>query len=598
MLLLPSKSDKKYFDKLGITSVDGLLLYAPVRFEDRTLKHTLLDSPQVLDATVESVDFNFRRMSVQLYCHNLDVMLSAVFFKPKPYMKNAYAVGNRDYFFGKIEHNFGKYQVVHPKKIGNIGEVIPQYASELRTDTLMRLIKTYLTTEYFEQLSLPPEVKYTLQQVHFPNQSITSLNDEALYALKFAELYFYLRKLKNSKVNYPPRITVTPHYNEWMASLPFTLTDDQKKALKAIEADFNSPFAARRIVVGDVGCGKTMVMLAAVVMASPHRSIIMAPTTILANQLFEEAQKYLEMHDIVLVTNTTKKVNLELFNCIIGTHALLYRELPESALIVIDEQHRFGTNQRTMLEKLVSEGDKRPHFLQFTATPIPRTQALIDSAMVDVTLIEQTPFKKEIATQLLFKKDFKKLLGHIESELAQNYQVLLVYPLVEQSESMNYQSIEEAKEYWQKHYEKVYYTHGKDKDKEAILMEFRENGNILLATTVIEVGISLPRLSTVVIVGAERLGLATLHQLRGRVARTGIKGYCYLFTYAKESERLSEFCTTTNGFDIAALDLKYRNSGDLLSGKQQSGKSFRWFDLASDNNIVNDVKSWMSSSKY
>jgi len=191
---------------------------------------------------------------------------------------------------------------------------------------------------------------------------------------------------------------------------------------------------------------------------------------------------------------------------------------------------------------------------------------------------------------VIHKQDFKMLLEHIKEEISNDRQVLLVYPLVNESEMMEYQSIDEARSYWEKNFTGVYVTHGKDKEKEQVLLEFREQGSILIATTVVEVGISLPRLSTVVIVGAERLGLSTLHQLRGRVSRTGLKGYCFLYTNKEKSERLEEFCKTTSGFDIANLDLKYRKSGDLLKGKNQSGKSFVWVDFGEDEDIVREVK--------
>jgi len=197
----------------------------------------------------------------------------------------------------------------------------------------------------------------------------------------------------------------------------------------------------------------------------PYRSILMAPTTILAAQLYEEAQKFLPDLRIALVTNATKKGSLEDYDFIIGTHALLHRPLPEAGLVMVDEQHRFGTAQRHALTKL-TDNDTSPHYLQFSATPIPRTQAMIDSAHIDVSLIVQTPFTKNIATRIIGKSDFPALLEHIRSEIAQNHQVLIVYPLVEQSESINYQSIEEARGYWEKNFENVYVTHGKDKEKE------------------------------------------------------------------------------------------------------------------------------------
>ena len=275
---------------------------------------------------------------------------------------------------------------------------------------------------------------------------------------------------------------------------------------------------------------------------------------------------------------------------IVGTHALLFKDdLPEASLVMVDEQHRFGTKQRHELETLVSRGDKelkKPHFLQFSATPIPRTQAMMQSELVDVSLITTTPFEREVLTQTVGKSDFPDILSHIKDEISQNHQVLIVYPLVEQSSEVPYQSLEESREYWESRFENVSVTHGKDKNKEDVLIDFRENGDILLATTVIEVGISLPRLTLIVIVGAERLGLATLHQLRGRVGRNGLKSWCYLFSNTTNNFRLEQFCKTTNGFDIAKLDLKFRDSGDILDGTIQSGQKFKWLDMAEDDEVV------------
>ena len=178
------------------------------------------------------------------------------------------------------------------------------------------------------------------------------------------------------------------------------------------------------------------------------------------------------------------------------------------------------------------------------------------------------------------------MLSHIKEEIAQEHQVLIIYPLVEESTEVPYQSLEESRAFWEGKFEDVYVTHGKDNKKEEVLLEFREKGNILLATTVVEVGISLPRLTLIVIVGAERLGLATLHQLRGRVGRNGLKSWCYLYSNFNASERLTQFTQTTNGFDIAKLDLKFRDSGDILDGTIQSGQKFKWLDMGEDEEIV------------
>jgi ATP-dependent DNA helicase RecG len=224
--------------------------------------------------------------------------------------------------------------------------------------------------------------------------------------------------------------------------------------------------------------------------------------------------------------------------------------------------------------------------LQFSATPIPRTQAMMQSELLDVSLITTTPFEREVLTQTISKPDFPDLLDHIKDEISQKHQVLIIYPLVEESTEIPYQSLEESRGFWENRFENVYVTHGKDKQKEEVLLDFRENGNILLATTVVEVGISLPKLTLIVIVGAERLGLATLHQLRGRVGRNGLKSWCYLYSNSTKNFRLEQFTKTTNGFDIAKLDLKFRNSGDILDGTIQSGQKFKWLDMAEDEEVV------------
>jgi ATP-dependent DNA helicase RecG len=456
-------------------------------------------------------------------------------------------------------------------------------------------MQKHLTHENLLSEGIKEEIIEQILEVHFPKTAIAmkpKINFLSKYIelFKYLELYNNMRQLAQKRRYYPCKQKLENSYEEWQKSLPFTLTDEQISAIEDIKNDFVKENATKRMIVGDVGSGKTMVILASVMMARPHRAVLMAPTTLLANQLYEEACKFLPTVKSVLVTNKTAKIDLSEYDFIIGTHALLYRELPETALIMVDEQHRFGTAQRNLLDKLVSQGESRAHFLQFSATPIPRTQAMIQTAHIDVSLITKTPFVKDITTKVIHKEDFSSLLEHIKDEIAQGHQVLLVYPLVEESEAFIYQSISEARSFWESKFENVYVTHGKDKEKEQVLLDFREKGDILIATTVVEVGISLPRLSSVVIVGAERLGLSTLHQLRGRVSRTGLKGYCHLFTYQEKSERLDQFCKTQSGFDIAELDLKFRKSGDLLKGVNQSGSEYKWIDLGEDIEIVKKVK--------
>ena len=590
------KEDRARVKKLGISSVLDLALLVPHSYENLSLEKTLhVGIAQLVDATVNSVVRTPNSIKIILYSHNFSHSLEAVFFKPKPYMLHQFIVGERYYLYGVINCNSGHCTLSQPKKVTMAAGIVPKYKTALRNDTMMRFMQKHLSEENLLAEGIKEEMIKKILAVHFPKEKIPiepkmGFREEYIETFKYLELYNNMRQLAKKRRYFTCKQQLHGEYQAWQNSLPFELTFEQLKAIKDIQNDLSKDIATKRMIVGDVGSGKTMVILASVMMTRPHRAVLMAPTTLLANQLYEEALKFLPDVKTVLVTNKTAKVNLSRFDFIIGTHALLYRELPDIALVMVDEQHRFGTAQRNLLDKLVSSNETRAHFLQFSATPIPRTQAMIQTAHIDVSLITTTPFKKDITTHVIHKEDFPSLLEHIKIEIAQGHQVLLVYPLVEESEAFVYQSISEARGFWENKFENVYVTHGKDKDKEKVLFDFRENGDILIATTVVEVGISLPRLSTVVIVGAERLGLSTLHQLRGRVSRTGLKGYCQLFTYQKKSERLEQFCKTQSGFDIAELDLKFRKSGDLLKGINQSGSEYKWIDLSEDSAIVTEVK--------
>ena len=596
-----TKDQEERFKKLGISSWCELALIIPHNYEDLRL-HTKLKPhlPQLIDATVELVHRAPNSIQITFFAHNFGHIVHGVLFRPRAYMLHQFKVGDRDYFYGVVDCKTGQCSMSMPKKVTTIGAITPKYKSALRADIMRRFVQTNLTKENLKDESIKEEIIAEVLKLHFPTETIIDLKElpiKTINALKYMELFSYMKQLSSKRRYFKSLVQVNNSYEKWSKTLPFKLTNEQISAIEDIKSDLAKDVSARRMIVGDVGSGKTMVILASCVMMLPNRSILMAPTTILANQLFEEAQKYLPEVKSVLITNKSKKTELNEFDFIIGTHALLYRELPEAGLVMVDEQHRFGTAQRNMLEKLVSSGaspkqggQAKPHFLQFSATPIPRTQAMIETAHIDVSLITSTPFKKDISSKVIHKNNFQDLLEHIKEEIANNNQVLLVYPLVEHSEVLEYQSIEEARGYWEKNFQNVYVTHGKDKDKEEVLNEFSKKGDILIATTVVEVGISLPRLSTVVIVGAERLGLSTLHQLRGRVSRTGLKGYCFLYTNQNSSERLDRFTQTTSGFDIANLDLKFRKSGDLLKGSSQSGKQFKWIDLAEDEEIVQQVK--------
>ena len=415
--------------------------------------------------------------------------------------------------------------------------------------------------------------------------AVTQMSGAAiLRTLKFVEILNYLQKLSAKKTSFPAQIYPLHDISDWLASLPFEPTRDQLSAIKDIAGDLQSPIARRRVVMGDVGSGKTLVILASAAMNYPRISYLMAPTSILAEQIYAEAHRLLPPQiKVLLVKSGDREPNFAGAHLIIGTHALLYHELAPSNLIMVDEQHRFGSNQREKIARLTENGEFRAHFIQFSATPIPRTLSMIQSELVSFSFLKQLPFEKQIKTKILQNDGFGGFMQDLRCELAAGNQAIIVYPLVQQSESSVYQSLEEAAPFWKAQFADVMITHGSDKDKEEILRRFRDEGRLLITTTIVEVGISLPRLSVILIVGAERMGLASLHQLRGRVGRKGQAGRCYLYTKLKSPpQRLREFAATLDGFKVANIDLKNRQGGDLLGGSVQHGAMFAWYDYEED----------------
>ncbi|WP_415407480.1 ATP-dependent DNA helicase RecG [Sulfurovum sp. CS9] len=595
---------KQLFKKLKIHSLLDLTLIIPVSYNDTTLSTSLeLGKVHTLEAKVTDSSIYSGKLRVTFNLTQSGRRLSSTFFRVTPYHHKLFEVGSSHVIQGKLEEYKGYLQMSQPKSIKQIGMITPKYKTVLKESEIASLIECYVTEKNLYNEGLDSKEVATLMRVHF----LKSMEDvyenggfksEIIEVFKFIEAFNHLKKLRGKRADFPALRAFTGEIQPFIKSLPFTLTPEQTAVIAQIQEDVaREDKAAKRMVVGDVGSGKTMVILASVMMALPHKSILMAPTSLLALQLYEEACKHLPKEvKVALVMQGKDEGDYTDADFIIGTHALLYKEnLPQASLVMVDEQHRFGTKQRQSLEALVSEDEKKPHFIQFSATPIPRTQAMMESELLDVSLITTTPFEREVLTQTIGKQDFPNLLTHIKDEIAQEHQVLIIYPLVEESTEVPYQSLEESRGFWENKFDNVYVTHGKDKQKEEVLLEFREKGNILLATTVVEVGISLPRLTLIVIVGAERLGLATLHQLRGRVGRNGLKSWCYLYSNSHENFRLEQFTQTTNGFDIAKLDLKFRDSGDILDGTIQSGQKFKWLDMGEDEEVVARAKNRLGS---
>jgi ATP-dependent DNA helicase RecG len=590
---------KQLFKKLKIYSLLDLALIIPTSYNDTTLSRTLeLGKINTLEAKVVDTSVYQGKLRVTFNLTQSGRRLSSMFFRVTPYHHRLFEVGSSHVIQGKLEAYKGYLQMSQPKSIKQIGKITPKYKTVLKESEIASLMELYITERNLLNEGLDSKEVATLMHIHFPKSMEEvyengSLKPDFIEVLKFVEAFNHLKKLRGKRVDFPALSALSGDIEPFVENLPFVLTPEQQTVITEIQKDLSSKEkAAKRMVVGDVGSGKTMVILASVMMALPHKSILMAPTSLLALQLYEEAQKHLPKSvNVALVMQGKDEGDYLKADFIIGTHALLYKEdLPEASLVMVDEQHRFGTKQRVTLEALVGTEEKKPHFIQFSATPIPRTQAMMESELLDVSLITTTPFEREVLTQTISKPDFPDLLQHIKDEIAQQHQVLVIYPLVEESTEVPYQSLEESRGFWEEKFDNVYVTHGKDKQKEEVLLKFREKGNILLATTVVEVGISLPRLTLIVIVGAERLGLATLHQLRGRVGRNGLKSWCYLYSNLKANERLTQFTQTTNGFEIAKLDLKFRDSGDILDGTIQSGQRFKWLDMAEDEKVVSRAK--------
>lgn len=595
---------KQLFKKLKIHSLLDLALIIPTSYNDTTLSTTLeLGKVNTLEAKVVDSSVYSGKLRVTFNLTKSGRRLSSTFFRVTPYHHKLFEVGSSHVIQGRLEEYKGYLQMSQPKSIKAIGKITPKYKTVLKESEISSLIECYINEQNLYNEGLDSKEVSTLMHIHFPKNMEevydgTTFKSDFVTVLKFVEAYNHIKKLRGKRADFPAHRTLTGSIEDFVDHLPFRLTQEQQEVIAQIQSDLaREDKAAKRMVVGDVGSGKTMVILASVMMALPHKSILMAPTSLLALQLYEEACKHLPKYvKVALVMQGKDQGDYRNADFIIGTHALLFKEdLPQASLVMVDEQHRFGTKQRQSLEALVSAGEKKPHFIQFSATPIPRTQAMMESELLDVSLITTTPFEREVLTQTISKQDFPNLLTHIKEEIALEHQVLIIYPLVEESSEVPYQSLEESRGFWEEKFENVYVTHGKDKQKEDVLLEFREKGNILLATTVVEVGISLPRLTLIVVVGAERLGLATLHQLRGRVGRNGLKSWCYLYSNSIENFRLEQFSRTTNGFDIAKLDLKFRDSGDILDGSIQSGQRFKWLDMAEDEEVVVRAKNRLGS---
>ncbi|MFD2890534.1 ATP-dependent DNA helicase RecG [Flavobacterium chuncheonense] len=509
-------------------------------------------------------------------------------------------------------------QPVYPstEKLTNKGisnRVINKMMQQLFVET-QALFSETLPSYLVEELKLIPK-NAAIFNVHFPkNQELLS---KAQFRLKFEELFFIQLQLitknliRKHKIKGHPFEIVGDNFNNFYKNhLPFELTNAQKRVIKEIRNDLGSNAQMNRLLQGDVGSGKTIVALLSMLISKDNgfQSCLMAPTEILANQHFmglSDLAKNLDIN-IKILTGSTKTaerkiIHEELENgsldILIGTHALLEDKVVfhNLGLAIIDEQHRFGVEQRS---KLWKKNEIPPHVLVMTATPIPRTLAMSLYGDLDVSVIDELPpGRKPIQTVHRYDSNRLKVWKFLKDEIAKGRQVYVVYPLIQESEKMDYKDLMDGYESISRDFPLPQYSisivHGQMKpaDKDEEMRRFAEGKtNIMVATTVIEVGVNVPNASVMVIESAERFGLSQLHQLRGRVGRGAEQSYCILMTGHKLSNdskvRMETMVKTNDGFEISEVDLKLRGPGDIM-GKQQSGVlNLQIADLVKDREIL------------
>jgi ATP-dependent DNA helicase RecG len=633
--------------ELGIHRYEDLLNFYPNRYIDRTRYYQineLNNNPaevQIIGKVVhlKTVEFGKgKKRLVAVFTDNTGQM-ELNWFQGHKWIRDSLKLNTPYVIFGKVTNFNGQYSMAHPEmelyqehqqslrssmqpvypstetltNRGVSNRVINKMMQQVFLETQGLFVET-LPTNLLEELKMIPK-SAALFNIHFPKSP--ELLAKAQFRLKFEELFFIQLQLitknlvRKHKIKGHPFTVVGEHFNDFYKNhLPFELTNAQKKVLKEIRNDMGTNAQMNRLLQGDVGSGKTIVALMAMLIALDNgfQSCLMAPTEILATQHFNgltELAKDLNIN-IKLLTGSTKTaerkiIHEELENgslhIIIGTHALLEDKIQfrNLGLAIIDEQHRFGVEQRS---KLWQKNEIPPHILVMTATPIPRTLAMSLYGDLDISVIDELPpGRKPIQTVHRYDSNRLKVWKFIKDEIAKGRQIYIVYPLIQESETMDYKDLMDGYESISRDFPLPQYSismvHGKMKpaDKDAEMKRFSEGKtNIMIATTVIEVGVNVPNASVMIIESAERFGLSQLHQLRGRVGRGAEQSYCILMTSFKLSNdskiRLETMCKTNDGFEIAEVDLKLRGPGDIM-GKQQSGVlNLQIADLVKDKDIL------------
>ena len=570
--------------------------------------------------------------------------MEVVFFKGVKYMHARLIPGHTFLFFGKPQAFNGRINMVHPEfdapdnaQAGVLTGVYPS-TEKLKTggitgklmcklvasalDLVLPTLEETLPDYILQEKGLVP-LSYALRQIHFPvDQNALA---KATYRLKFEELFYLQLSLLKQKyirsrnaVGLPmPRVGEA--FNLCYQALPYDLTGAQKRVIKEIREDLKGGHQMNRLLQGDVGSGKTMVavLTALIAVANGYQACLMAPTEVLAHQHFANISKYLAPTGVkaALLTGSTgvaarREIHAGLqdgsIGLIVGTHALIEDTVVFKALglAIVDEQHRFGVDQRAKLWTK-GAGGVAPHVLVMTATPIPRTLAMTLYGDLDVSVIdEMPPGRKPVQTLCVGENKRIAMYNFIRDEIAKGRQAFIVYPLIFESEKLDYKNLELGYEEVIRQFPEPRYqvaiVHGRQtaEEKKFFMDAFvAGRANILVSTTVIEVGVDVPNASVMVIESAERFGLSQLHQLRGRVGRGAERSFCILmkgYKVSKESQkRLDLMCATEDGFEIAEEDMKMRGPGDL-EGTQQSGLpiSLNIASLARDGVILSDARGY------
>ena len=637
--------------ELNINTFKDLLYYFPYKYIDRTRFYKISELDQDLQfvqikGVIKGYYTEGRGSGRRLVADFADETgtIKLVWFKGLKWVTGSFPAGNEFIIFGKPGVFNNMINIVHPeieaveKKAERLNSALQaQYStterlknSFINSKTISKLLGTLLKQINFrlpETLSPYLTSKYklmhlhdALQKIHFPSD--TSELEKARYRLKFEELFYIqlnllrYKTIRNNQVKGFVFSTVGDNFNTfYFKNLPFQLTEAQKRVIKEIRKDLGSGKQMNRLLQGDVGSGKTLVALMGMLIAidNGYQSCLMAPTEILAGQHFQTISKLLEGIDIDvrLLTGSTKKsernsIEKSLLNrslhILIGTHALIEENVRFSnlGLVIIDEQHRFGVAQRA---RLWQKSTTPPHILVMTATPIPRTLAMTLYGDLDVSVIDELPpGRVPIRTMHFTDPERNKVFGFIRSQIEEGRQIYIVYPLIKESEKMDYKDLEDGLDTISRAFPPPQYcisvVHGKmtSANKERSMALFKDGqAQIMVATTVIEVGVDIPNASVMIIESAERFGLSQLHQLRGRVGRGADQSYCILMSSEKLSKeaatRIEVMIRTTDGFEIAETDLQLRGPGDL-EGTQQSGIPFdlKIANLGKDGQIIEYVR--------